>query len=123
MKSNGCESLPAKASERAGSECCHSPDDWWVRSVHSKEAGREGSAPKSYNVAMPTPSQQRKAAFGTTAIAKGGAESPESLAQGMFPKGFSMNPGELPHLLSTREVRRPPRETGGDRGRMGGAVL
>jgi chemotaxis protein MotB len=21
------------------SECCHSPGDWWVRSVHSKEAG------------------------------------------------------------------------------------
>jgi hypothetical protein len=42
MKSNGCESRPAKASEQAGSECCHSPGDWWVRSVHSKEAGREG---------------------------------------------------------------------------------
>jgi hypothetical protein len=64
MKSNGGESRPAKASERAGSECCHSPGGWWVRSVHSKEAGREGSAPKSYNVAMPTPSQQRKAPSG-----------------------------------------------------------
>src|SRR5229473_1585523 len=47
MKSNGCESRTAKASEQAGSECCHSSGDWWVRSVHSKEAGREGSAPKS----------------------------------------------------------------------------
>ena len=47
MKSNGCKSRPAKASEQAGSECCHSPGDWWVRSVHSKEAGREDSAPKS----------------------------------------------------------------------------
>ena len=45
MKSNGCESRPAKASEQAGSECCHSLGDWWVRSVHSKEAGREDSAP------------------------------------------------------------------------------
>jgi len=36
----------------------------------------------------------------------------------MFPKGFPMNPGELPILLSTREERRPPRETVGDRGRM-----
>jgi len=26
-------------------------DDWWVRSVHSKKAGRENSAPKSLNVA------------------------------------------------------------------------
>jgi len=36
-----CKSRPAKASKQAGSECCHSPGDWWVRSVHSKEAGRE----------------------------------------------------------------------------------
>jgi hypothetical protein len=55
MKSNGCESRPVKASEQAGSECCHSPGDWWVRSIHSKEAGREDSAPKSNIVAMPTP--------------------------------------------------------------------
>ena len=34
-------------SGQAGSECCHSPGDWRVRSVHSKEAGREDSAPKS----------------------------------------------------------------------------
>ena len=26
---------------------CHSPGDWRVRSVHSEEAGHEGSAPKS----------------------------------------------------------------------------
>ncbi len=44
---------------------------------------------------MPTPLGERKAASGTTAIAKGGPGSPESLAQGMFPKGFPMNPGEL----------------------------
>jgi hypothetical protein len=46
-------------------------------------------------VAMPTPLVERKATSGTTANAKGGPGSPESLAQGMFPKGFSMNPGEL----------------------------
>ena len=34
-------------SGQVGSECCLSPGDWRVRSVHSKEAGREGSAPKS----------------------------------------------------------------------------
>jgi hypothetical protein len=32
---------------------------------------------------------------GTTAIAKGGPGSPESLAQGMFLRGFPINPGEL----------------------------
>ena len=36
-------------SRQAGSECCLSPGDWRVRSVHSKEAGREGSAPKSFH--------------------------------------------------------------------------
>ena len=51
MKSNGCKSRPVKASEQAGSECCHSPGDWWVRSAHSKEAGREDSAPKSVEIA------------------------------------------------------------------------
>jgi hypothetical protein len=35
-------------SGQAGSECCHSSGDWRVRSVHSKEAGREDSAPKSF---------------------------------------------------------------------------
>jgi len=38
---------------------------------------------------------------GTTAIAKGGPESPESLTQGMFPSGFPRNPGEL--TISTRK--------------------
>ena len=38
MESSGCKSRPVKASMQAGSECCHPPGDWWVRSVHSKEA-------------------------------------------------------------------------------------
>ena len=99
MKSNGCKSRPVKASEQAGSECCHSPGDWWVRSVHSKEAGREGSAPKSVGLRMPTPLGERKAAFGTTAIAKDGPKSPESLAQGMFPR-ISHEPRRAHHLCS-----------------------
>jgi len=43
-------------SGQAGSECCLSPGDWRVRSVHSKEAGREGSAPTSDMIATSTPS-------------------------------------------------------------------
>jgi hypothetical protein len=90
MKSNGCESRAAKASEQAGSECCHSPGDWWVRSVHSKEAGREGSAPKSYIVAMPTPSQQRKAVSGNDRNRDGrpgiaGVASSGHVSKGIFP--------------------------------------
>ena len=42
-------------SRQAGSECCLSPGDWRVRSVHSEEAGREGSAPTSFIIATPTP--------------------------------------------------------------------
>src|SRR5215831_20254006 len=40
------------------------------RSVHSKEAGREDSAPKSCLIAMPTPFFRRKAELGTPAIAR-----------------------------------------------------
>src|SRR5262249_45432493 len=36
------------------------------RSVHSEEVGREDSAPKTLNVAMPTPLIRRKAAFDST---------------------------------------------------------
>ena len=36
-------------SGQAGSECCLSSGDRRVRSVHSKEAGREDSAPKSFS--------------------------------------------------------------------------
>jgi len=44
-------------------------------------------------VAMPTPLVERKATSGTTANAKGGPGSPESLAQGMFPKGSDPEKG------------------------------
>jgi hypothetical protein len=53
-------------SGQAGSECCLSPGDWRVRSVHSKKAGREGSAPTSFVIATPTPLAWRKAAPWTT---------------------------------------------------------
>src|SRR5262244_2966430 len=100
MGSSGCKSRPAKASIQAGSECCHSPGDWWVRSVHSEEAGREDSAPKIWRVAMPTPLTRRKAASGRPQL-QGRTGSPESLARGMLQKGFPRNPGEL--AISTRE--------------------
>ena len=54
MESSGCKSRTAKANTQADGECCHSPGDWWVRSVHSKEAGHEDSAPKTRLAAMPT---------------------------------------------------------------------
>jgi hypothetical protein len=87
-------------SGQASSECCHLPGDWQVRSVHSKEAGREDSAPTSFIVAMPTPSSERKAASGQ-ALGELVSESPEFLARGMLSSGFPANTGEL---TTSREV-------------------
>jgi hypothetical protein len=73
-------------------------------------------------VALPTPLVEREAASGATANAKGGPGSQESLAQGMFPKEFSMNPGEL--AISARKSGKTAAK--GDRSRLrmdGGAVL
>ena len=71
---------------------------------------------------MPTRLVEWKAASGTTAMAKGGPGSPESLAQGMVPKGYPMNPGEL--AISARKSGKKAAK--GDRRRPrteGGAVL
>lgn len=117
MKSNGCKSRAAKASEQAGSECCHSPGDWGVRSVHSKEVGREGSAPKSHIFAMPTPFARRKAASGTTAIARAARDRRSPKLRACFQRDFPQTQESSPSPLD-REERRTPRETVGDRGRM-----
>ena len=100
MKSNGCKSRPVKASEQAGSESCHSPGDWWVRSVDSKEAGREDSAPKSNNVAMPTPSYQRKAASGYDRNCEGRPGIAGVASSGHVSNGISQEPRRAPHLRS-----------------------
>lgn len=100
MESNGCKSRPAKASEQAGSECCHSPGDWWVRSVHSKEAGREGSAPKSFIVAMPTPLVERKAASGYDRNCEGRPGIAGVPSSGHVSKGISHKPRRALHLRS-----------------------
>src|SRR5215471_4534652 len=76
----------SKSSRQVSSKSCHSPGDWWVRSVDRKEAGREGSAPKSFIVARPTCSVQRKAVSGRDRYWGGRADSPGSLAQGRLPR-------------------------------------
>ena len=53
-------------------------------SVDNKEAGREDSAPKSFIVARPTYSAERKAVSGNDHYLRGRADSPGSLAQGML---------------------------------------
>src|SRR5215467_11968389 len=100
MKSNGCESRPAKASEQAGSECCHSPGNWWVRSVHSKEAGREDSAPKSANVAMPTPFCLVEGSIRVRPQCEGRPGIAGVVSSGHVSKGISHEPRRAPHLRS-----------------------
>jgi hypothetical protein len=100
MKSNGCKSRTAKASEQAGSESCHSLGDWWVRSVDSKEAGREDSAPKSLIVAMPTPLVERKAASGYDRNCEGRPGIAGVPSSGHVSKGISHKPRRALHLRS-----------------------
>jgi hypothetical protein len=121
MESSGCKSRTAKASAQADSECCHSPGDWWVRSVHSKEAGREDSAPKTRLVAMPTLLTRRKAASGRPLL-RGRAGVAGVPSSGHASKRIPHEPRRAHHLRSQE------RKAGakGDRRRLptdGGAVL
>lgn len=81
-------------SGQAGSESCIWPGDWPGRSVDSKEAGREDSAPKSFEVARPRLSIQPKAANWMADRARPSG-SPESPARGTFSEGFPRNLGYL----------------------------
>jgi hypothetical protein len=81
---------------QAGSECCLSPGDWRVRSVHSEEAGREGSAPKSFVIANADAVSLAEGSTRATATCEVAPGSPESLARGMLSRGLPANPGELP---------------------------
>jgi hypothetical protein len=116
MESSGCKSRTAKASMQAGSECCHSLGDWWVRSVHSKEAGREDSAAKTRLIAMPTLLTRRKAASGRP-IQRGRAGVAGVPSSGHASKGIPQEPRRARHLWS-QERKRDRRETRGDRIRV-----
>lgn len=91
-------------SGQAGSECCHSPGDWWVRSVHSEEAGREGSAPKAFVVAEAD----------AVSLAEGSTRPTDSarstgvagvLSPGHVSTGVVQEPRRAPHLLGEIRVR------------------
>src|SRR5580693_1967786 len=104
MESSGCKSRTAKATTQADSECCHSPGDWWVRSVHSKEAGREDSAPKIRLVAMPTLLTRRKAASGRP-ILRGRAGIAGVPSSGHASKEIPQEPRRAHHLCSQERKR------------------
>lgn len=117
MESSGCKSRTAKASAQADSECCHSPGDWWVRSVHSKEAGREDSAPKTRLVAMPTLLTRRKAASGRPLL-RGRAGVAGVPSSGHASKRIPHEPRESSPSSLAGAVRPAPRETVGACQRM-----
>ena len=108
-------------SRHVGSECCHSPGDWWV----SKRT-QQGSRPRGFS-SENSPDRDadavRRAEGSTRApvYGKGGPGSPESLDRGMLPRGFPRNPREF--LISSHTERNAshigryvtPRETGGTR--------
>src|SRR5467141_3617295 len=104
MESSGCKSRTAKASMRAGSECCHSPGDWRVRSVHSKEVGREDSAPKFRLVAMPTLLTRRKAVSGRPLL-RGRAGIAGVPSSGHASKRIPQEPRRAHHLCSQERKR------------------
>src|SRR5260370_35697647 len=79
-----------------------------MRSVHSKEAGREDSAPKTRLVAMPTPLTRRKAALGRP-IKRGRAGVAGVPSSGHAFKGISQEPRRAPtsppHNRRNRSLR------------------
>src|SRR6516225_7153290 len=103
MKSNGCKSRPVKASEQAGSESCHSPGDWWVRSVDNKEAGREDQPRNRSSLRgrrLQSSGRQYPAA---TAIARSGRLAGVP-SPGHAPQGWPRNRRELPISSHTRRT-------------------
>ena len=95
------ESAPPTAGTQAGSEPCLSPGDWRGRSVGSEEAGREGTAPKSFTVADADAVCLAEGSIRTTATARSlgaaGGPSPGSAFTGIPPE-----PGRPP--VSSRET-------------------
>ena len=95
------ESAPPTAGTQAGSEPCLSPGDWRGRSVGSEEAGREGTAPKSFTVADADAVCLAEGSIRTTATARslGAAGGP---SPGPAFPGIPQEPGRPP--VSSRET-------------------
>jgi hypothetical protein len=127
-------------SGQAGSECCHSSGDWRVRSVHSEEAGREDSAPKTFHhcdadaVSLAqgrmrsTDNARLPAVAGVPSPGHAFKETPReprrapylSRNRGVRFRPTQMEPGPRGERVSPREANEPstrrtllPRETGG----------
>ena len=90
-------------SRQAGSECCHSLGDWWVRSVHNKEAGREESAPKSSRCCDADAVIWAEGSTRAT-VMQGRPGVAGVPARGMLPQGIPRNLGELFISSSSWEV-------------------
>ena len=95
------ESAPPTAGTQAGSEPCLSPGDRRGRSVGSEEAGREGTAPKSFTVADADAVCLAEGSIRTTATARslGAAGGP---SPGPAFPGIPQEPGRPP--VSSRKT-------------------
>jgi hypothetical protein len=91
-----------RRSGQAGSEPCLSPGDWRGRSVGREEAGREGTAPKSFTVADADAVRRAEGRIRTTASARslGAAGVP---SPGHAFTGIPQEPGRPP--VSSRMLR------------------
>jgi len=120
MKSSGCKSRPAKASEQAGSECCHSPGTWWCEAYTARKQAREGFQLRNLSrLRMPTRLGERKAASGNDRNCEGRPGiGRSSLAQGHVSKDFprtqesSPSPARKSGKTAAKGDRRRPRTDG-----------
>ena len=96
-----------RRSGQAGSEPCLSPGDRRGRSVGSEEAGREGSAPKSFTVADVDAVSLAEDSIRTTATARslGAAGVP---SPGHAFTGILQEPGRPPASSRKRQALAPP---------------
>jgi hypothetical protein len=90
---------------QVSSECCHSPGDRWVRSVHSGEAGREGSAPKSVHSSDADVFEEAEGSIQQQPLLRGCAGIGGVFSPGHVSKKVGREPKRAPHLLPHQEER------------------
>ena len=99
--------IPSDQSQarQVSSECCHSLGDWWVRSVHSEEAGREGSTPKSVHSSDADVFEEAEGNIQQQPLLRGGAGIGGVFSPGHVSKEVGREPKRAPHSLPHQEER------------------
>ena len=99
--------IPSDQSQarQVSSECCHSLGDWWVRSVHSEEAGREGSTPKSVHSSDADVFEKAEGSIQQQPLLRGCAGIGGVSSPGHVSKEVGREPKRAPHSLPHQEER------------------